>query len=53
MWAAPGTMVAAWHLWQATGEARWRELFLDNVEQLWRTWVFDAKAQCHLWTQHL
>ena len=27
-WAAPGTMVAAWHLWQATGEGRWRDLFL-------------------------
>ena len=46
-------MVAAWHLWEATNEARWRELFLDNVEQLWKTWVFDEKAQCHLWTQDM
>lgn len=53
LWAAPGTMVAAWHLWEATGEQHWRDLFLENVEQLWRTWVFDAKAQCHLWTQDL
>jgi len=53
LWAAPGTMVAAWHLWEATGEGRWRDLFLENVEQLWRTWVFDAQAQCHLWTQEL
>ena len=52
-WAAPGTMVAAWHLWQATGEGRWRDLFLQNVEQLWQAWVFDARAQCHLWTQLL
>jgi hypothetical protein len=52
-WAAPGTMVAAWHLWQATGEGRWRDLFLQNVEQLWQTWDFDARAQCHLWTQLL
>ncbi len=51
--AAPGTMVAAWHLWQATGEGRWRDLFLENVEQLWRTWVFDAQARFHLWTQLL
>jgi hypothetical protein len=53
LWAAPGTMVAAWHLWEATGGERWRDLFLENVEQLWRTWIFDEKAQCHLWTQDL
>ncbi|MGZ5157971.1 MAG: lanthionine synthetase C family protein [Caldimonas sp.] len=53
LWAAPGTMVAAWHLWEATREERWRGLFLENVEQLWRTWNFDASAQCHLWTQDL
>ena len=53
LWAAPGTMVAAWHLWQATREERWRDLFLENVEQLWRTWIFDAQAQCYLWTQDL
>jgi hypothetical protein len=53
LWAAPGTMLAAWHLWEATGEQRWRDLFLENVEQLWQTWVFDPKAQCYLWTQDL
>jgi lantibiotic modifying enzyme len=53
LWAAPGTMVAAWHMWGATGEQRWRDLFLENVEQLWQTWIFDARAQCHLWTQDL
>jgi hypothetical protein len=53
LWAAPGTMLAAWHLWEASGEARWRELFLGNVDQLWRTWHFDAQAKCHLWTQDM
>ena len=53
LWAAPGTMVAAWHMWQATGEARWREQYLENVEQLWQTWLFDEPAQCHLWTQDM
>lgn len=53
LWAAPGTMVAAWQLWEATGEPRWRGLFLDNVEQLWRTWLYDDAAQCHLWTQDM
>jgi lantibiotic modifying enzyme len=46
-------MVAAWHLWEGTGEQRWRDLFLENVEHLWQTWIFDAQAQCHLWTQDL
>jgi lantibiotic modifying enzyme len=53
LWAAPGTMVAAWHLWEATGEGRWRDLFLRNVEQLWQTWAFDEKTRCHLWTQDM
>ncbi len=53
LWAAPGTMVAAWHLWQASGEPRWRGLFLENVDQLWRTWAWDEAARCHLWTQDL
>jgi hypothetical protein len=53
LWAAPGTMVAAWHLWESTAEERWRVLFLENVEQLWRTWAFDAQAKCHLWTQDM
>jgi len=53
LWAAPGTMVAAWHLWEATREPRWQALFMDNVEQLWRTWLPDPQAGCHLWTQDL
>jgi len=53
LWGAPGTMLAAWHLWEVTREDRWRTLFLDNVEQVWRTWLFDDKAQCHLWTQDM
>jgi lantibiotic modifying enzyme len=53
LWAAPGTMGAAWHMWQMTREERWRELFLRNVDYLWETWHFDEQAQCHLWTQDL
>src|SRR5262249_35943444 len=53
LWAAPGTMLAAWHVWEETREDRWRDLFLENVEQVWRTWLFDARARCHLWTQAL
>ncbi|MCY1061170.1 LanC-like protein [Nannocystis sp. SCPEA4] len=53
LWAAPGTMVGAWHMLQWTGEQRWRDLFLANVEQLWRTWTPSQHAPCHLWTQDL
>ncbi len=51
LWAAPGTMLAAWHLWRATGEARWRTLVQDNIEQLWRTWLPDDVNHGPLWTQ--
>ena len=39
LWAAPGTMVGALHMLGWTGQSRWRELYLENVEQLWRTWL--------------
>ena len=53
LWAAPGTMVGAWHMFEWTGERRWHDLFLLNVEQLWQTWRPSENAPCHLWTQDL
>lgn len=53
LWAAPGTMVAAWHMWKWTGEARWRDLFAENVAQLFRTWKPSEHVPCQLWTQDL
>jgi hypothetical protein len=53
LWAGPGTMVGALHMLGWTGEERWRELYLENVEQLWRTWLPNESANCHLWTQDL
>jgi hypothetical protein len=53
LWAAPGTMLGALHMLGWTGEERWRELYLENVEQLWRTWHPSNNARCHLWTQDL
>ena len=53
LWAAPGTMLAAWHLWRATGETRWRALVQANIEQLWRTWLPDEAHHGPLWTQAL
>ncbi len=53
LWAAPGTMIGALHMLGWTGEERWRELYLENVEQLWRTWLPSENVHCHLWTQDL
>lgn len=53
LWAAPGTMVGALHMLDWTGERRWHDLYLENVEQLWRTWLPSEHAPCHLWTQDL
>ena len=53
LWAAPGTMVGALHMLRWTDDTRWRDLYLDNVEQLWRTWLPSEHAPCHVWTQDL
>lgn len=53
LWAAPGTMIAAWHLWEKTGDERWRTLFVENIEQLWQTWLPSKEKACFLWTQDL
>nr|WP_295785237.1 hypothetical protein [Rhodoferax sp.] len=53
LWAAPGTMVAAWHLGEQTGEERWRTLFAENMEQLGQTWLPIPDKGLYLWTQDL
>jgi hypothetical protein len=53
LWAAPGTMLGALHMHAWTQDASWRDLYLENVEQLWRTWERDDETGCYLWTQHL
>ncbi|HTS21051.1 MAG TPA: LanC-like protein [Casimicrobiaceae bacterium] len=53
LWGAPGTMLAAWHLWKQTGESRWHDLFVENADAVWSTWHFDERAGCHVWTQAL
>lgn len=53
LWGAPGTMVGALHMLGWTGERRWHDLFVENAEYLWRTWLPSDHAPCHLWTQDL
>jgi lanthionine synthetase-like protein len=52
-WGAPGTMVAALHMLDWTGDGRWRQLVLANAADLWDSWRPSAHAPCHLWTQDL
>lgn len=53
MWGAPGTMLAALFLWEQTANSRWKELFLDSVDELWKQWEPVPEIGCYLWTQDL
>ncbi|CAM5797008.1 lanthionine synthetase C family protein [Rhizobacter fulvus] len=35
LWGSPGTLVAALHILEATGEARWHALFRRGIDILW------------------
>lgn len=48
----PGTMLAALHLYEATGEARWREAWLACAEQVWELFRPDPELGCRIWVQH-
>lgn len=53
LWGAPGTLLAALSLHEATGDARWAELYHDSVESLWSTWYHDKARDVWLWEQDL
>jgi hypothetical protein len=53
MWGAPGAALAASFMWEASGEERWREVFLRKVEELWARWKYRPEYDCHLWRQRL
>ncbi len=48
----PGTMLAALHLYEATGEERWREAWLACAEQVWELFRPDLELGCRIWVQH-
>jgi lantibiotic modifying enzyme len=48
MWGTPGTLVAARHMLEATGEERWREACAESADSLWR-----RRDERGLWTQRL
>jgi len=53
MWAAPGTMLVALALHEATREARWSELYRLAADHLLDTLIYEPEFGCRLWTQHL
>ena len=53
LWGRTGHDARRLHLWQATGEARWRDLWRENAAQVWRTWQADEATGCDLWTQDM
>lgn len=53
LWGAPGTMLAALFMHEATGEARWADLFRDSAEALWSSWFYDEARGVWLWEQDL
>lgn len=53
LWGAPGTMLGALYMLEWTGAARWKDLYLENVQQVWDEWVYEPEYGCHLWTQEL
>lgn len=53
LWGAPGTMLAALVVYEATEQAFWADLYRDSAAALWASWDFDAAAGTWLWEQDL
>lgn len=53
MWGSPGTLLAALHLHQRTGQARWADLFRTAASRLRHQLVWSEEFQCHYWMQDL
>ena len=53
LWGAPGTMIAALFLHEATSEARWADLFRASADALWASWFHDEATDTWLWEQDL
>ena len=52
-WGGPGSMLAALFMFERTHEPRWKTLYLQIFEHMWRCWNYDAAFDCHLWMQDL
>ena len=53
LWGAPGSVLAALHMAEASGEARWPALFAQTLQVVFDQMEFDASLNAWLWTQDL
>lgn len=53
LWGNPGSVLAAIHLAEATGESRWAALVRDAADALLAEMELDADTGTWLWMQHL
>lgn len=49
---SPGTMHAARHLFDATGDERWREAWQASADFLWEYFRPDPELGCRMWVQY-
>ena len=49
---SPGTMLAALHVYEQTGDERWRELWLTCADTLLEQFRTDPEYGCRLWIQY-
>lgn len=54
LWGSPGTLLAALHMSEATGDARWRDVFQRGVDILWtQMQAVASSSDVWLWTQDM
>lgn len=53
LWGSPGSMVAAIHMAEATGESRWHRLLQRAATELFEQMVHDERLGGWLWQQEL
>jgi hypothetical protein len=49
---APGAMLAALHMYEATGEDSWRELWLKCADAVWEQFRVDPEFGYRIWIQY-
>jgi lantibiotic modifying enzyme len=49
---SPGTMLAALHAYEATGDERWAELWRRCADLLWEQFRPDPELGCRIWIQY-
>jgi lantibiotic modifying enzyme len=52
-WGGAGSMLVALSMLERTGDPRWKKLFLEHFDALWKQWEYSDEVGCHLWTHDL